>query len=151
MEPQLYPPLTQGFGLCICCSSGAMNRKHPVVMQGAPLVLLLEVVAMCSLDSGCMSQTIGGTRTRLPAPSRPAWTQQMLRLLTEMPASMLLLRSALPSTVHMSSQHLLTLAHPCVQHTAYTGVSKSLSAALLCVTCNAKCWCRTAFCMYNQN
>lgn len=122
MEPQLCPPLTQGFGRACCCSSGATNRKQPIVMQGGLQVPLLEAAAMCNLGLGCVSQTIGETRTRSPAPSRPAWTQQMLRLLTEMPASMPLPRPALPSTVHMSSLHLLTLAHPCV-HPACTGFS----------------------------
>lgn len=122
--PQLWPWLTQGFGGASCCSSGAMNRRHPAAMQGGPQVPLLEAGAMCNLDLGCVSQTIGGTRTRLPAPSRPAWTQQMLRLLTEMPASMLSLWSALPST-------LLPL------HTPACNTWPTQGATLLCGTCHA--------------
>lgn len=82
----MLDPVTDRFDTVVvcCCSSDATKRQEQAAMQQAHRAPPLEVGPMCALGSGCVRPTTGRTRIRLPVQFKPAWTLQMLRLLTGM-------------------------------------------------------------------
>lgn len=122
---------SQQYGAC-CCSSDALTRRQQAVTQGDPQAPPSGVGAMSAQDSGCESPTRGGTRTRLPAPFRPAWTQQMLRLLTGMLGSRPWLRSA------SSLPHATTLLHPSSHPLPLLRAYLCAASSSPCTQCNTQ-------------